>query len=111
MAVDQPRHQHPALAVEPVIGAGRALVAALEYLLDATVVVDQQAGKALDRAIGGEGQPIDIIDQHVGMGGGMDGDEKGNSRKRQPHLLPRLGKRLISALVSCRPPPSAWTSA
>ena len=110
MAVDQPRHQYAALAIEAVIGAGRALVAALENLLDAAIVADQQAGKALDRAIGGKRQTIDIVDQHIGAGGGS-AMRRAISRKRQPHLLPRLGKRRISALVSCRPPPSAWTSA
>ncbi len=83
MRVDQPRHQHPALAVEPVVRPSRALVATLEQLFDAAVVVDQQGGEALDPALRVKGNALDILDKGVGPSrlGGGGGECEEQSRK------------------------------
>ncbi len=52
MRIDQPGHQHPALAVELVIDFQRPFVAALEQLRDAAVVVGEHGGEALDLTLG-----------------------------------------------------------
>ncbi len=108
MAVHQPRHQHPALAVEPEIGTRGALHAALEDLCNPAIVADQQSIEALNPAFGIQRKPVDIVDKGIGICG--DGGDEQDCADNCPHLPPRRGSRRISALVSWRPPPMAWTS-
>ena len=117
MAIDEAGHQHPALAIQQIVDPRGPLVARLEHLRHAAVVADQQAREAPDRAAPVERQALDIVDQGIGpsrnrsraeQGGGQRQQGRGNPPAAALHLaLPGSGRRRTSALVSCRPPPSA----
>jgi hypothetical protein len=114
VAIDQPRHHHPALAIDPVVHP-RGLVALVEHLDDPAVIADDQPGQPLDVAGGIKGYAVDIVDQGIGQrrpGHGAN-HQRGRHRARtQLHrCLPGSGSRRTSAEVSWRPPPMAWTSA
>ena len=66
MRIDQPRDHHRAFAVFAVIGL-RLLVLGGKDLRDFAVVVDDQCGEALDRAVFADGDAFDIVDQHIGL--------------------------------------------
>ena len=106
MRVDQAGNDRAAAAVLAEIGARRALPS-LHELANLAVVVDQHRTEAGDRAVAVDREAVDVVDQGVGERGGGQGDEESGEN---PHA-PTSGKWRISALVSCRPPPMAWTSA
>ena len=111
--VDQPGQQHAALAVHPVLRA-RQLVALVVDRQDRAIVAEPQRGEALDPAVGRDGLALDVVDQRIGLGRRRERKQRRSDRGAEgvPHAFPPLrGKRRISALVSSRPAPSAWTSA
>ena len=111
MAIDQSGHDHLALAVDQVSRA-RTFVAAVEHFGDAAIVTDHQRREMIDRAGGIKRDPIDIIKQRISHCRAGEGEQCGPSIQQRAHqALPRRGKRRTSAEVSCRPPPSACTSA
>ena len=109
MRIDHPRHHDVALAIDLIIGARRALVAAMEDLDNASVAADDHPGKVIDLSSRIQRQPVDVIDQRVGgRGGGNDTRGRcGEEVAPRAHLACLCGRRRISALVSCRPAPIA----
>ena len=111
VAVDHAGDQELSLAVQLVGRAFRALVAAVEHLLDPAIVGQDQAGKAINPALRIDGHPVDIVDQRIGQGRGGKRQRAGRAQQQSLHALPLRGRRRTRAEVSCRPPPSACTSA
>ena len=116
VAVDHAGDQELALAIQLVAGAFRALVAAVQDLLDPAIVAHDQPGEAVQPALRVHGYAVDIIDQRVGPCGS--GKRERADRAQQQslhalscHALPLRGRRRTRAEVSCRPPPMACTSA
>ncbi len=104
--VDQPGNQRAALAVFLEIGAFRALVLAVEQLLDLALRVDDEPGEADELAVLVERDAVDIVDERIGVRGGGESD-----RQRGQQQALHFGSLVTSELVSLRPPPAFCTSA
>ena len=99
-----------ALAVDLIGDLFRPLVAVVEDLRHAPLIVDQEAFEVLDPALAVAGDAVDVIDQHVSprRAGEGRGEQQGKPCAfPETHGLPFFGRRLMIALVSRRPPPSA----
>ena len=86
----------------------RFLVPLRQQLFDLAIIVDLQGDKAHDLAIGVERDAVHIVDDAECHGGRRKRDR---GDRRQPCRLHARVIRRTSALVSCRLPPSACTSA
>ena len=107
------------LAVEQEIDAAGSFVAAFENQLDPAVVINPQAGEALDFTVRANGHALDMVHQRIGGGRGRNAQHKHRSKAgksetcshKSVHYSVPSGKRRISELVSCRLPPISCISA
>ena len=107
MSVDQAGHHEAPLAIQPVLDFGRALVAVVEHLFHAPVVVDPQRLEAVDLAALVDADALDIVDQLIGPDGRGSGrgeqDGKGLSGSFCGHLVTgRLAARVGQSLDAAK---------
>ena len=79
--VDQAGNDRPPAPVEAEPGPLRLALAGAVQLLHPPVVPDQHGGEADDVPASVEGVAVDVVDQHVGRGGGK-GEERGEGRRQ-----------------------------
>src|SRR5690606_28599860 len=70
MRIDHAGNDEAAIAVDLEVDVARALVAAVEHVLDAPVVANHQAGEVIDLAVLVDRDALDVVDQRVGCGRG-----------------------------------------
>ena len=110
MAVDHAGQHDPAFAIDLIVDAAGSRVTRLYEFANLAIIRNHKPGESFDFAICIDGDTHHIIDQRVSPGwcckqGGSAGDP-GQGKFAKHHFSP-FGNRLISALVSFRPPPDA----
>src|SRR5690606_21898262 len=106
--IDDAGDDGAASTVLAIVGARRALAFSYE-LADFAFVIDQYRFETGNRAVAIDCDAVDVVDQGVGEKGCGE-EQRRRCKPTGPHA-PTSGRCRISALVSCRPPPIAWTLA
>lgn len=109
MRVDHAGHHHLALHVAPPVEFLRRLLALGQQAHDFALAVDQDAAEPHDLPLRIERDARDIVDQPVGQRDVRHG--AGQQRGDRQNTPDHLRNLRTSALVSCRPPSIACTSA
>src|SRR5690606_38765338 len=98
-------------ALAPVlaeVGPRRVLAAGISFD-DTALLVDRHRGEAGDFAIAVDRDAVDVVDQRIGQQ--RSGEEQRQRCEPPRDHAPTSARWRTSALVSCRPPPIAWTCA
>ncbi len=98
----------PALTLLQLLLAGWRFIASGQQSFDLAIIVDQQSAETHGASISVDRDAVHIVDDPRRDSGKGQGERGGG---RQKGALHALVIRLTSALVSCRLPPIACTSA
>ena len=113
MGVDHAGDERAALAIIAEAWAVRALLAARKALFHAPVIADHKASEVNQIAALVDSDAVHIVDEALSVRLRCAEAEQERRQKRAGPCCKAHGlrRRLTRALVSCRPPPMATTSA